>query len=140
MRASPSVLSTDGKGGVTPTDWTGSFSAVCYLFGRALKQQQQRQQLKRQTRWQSRDDGNDFGGNIAGDSGIGSGIGSVPIGLVASYIGGTPVECWSSDEALTQCPSTMHSKAHMDWGDCYYSMITPLLRMPIKGAIWCVGV
>ena len=27
----------------------------------------------------------------------------------------------------------------MDWGDCYYSMITPLLRTPILGAIWYQG-
>jgi hypothetical protein len=32
-----------------------------------------------------------------------------------------------------------YTKAHMDWGDCWYSMITPLIRMPIKGTIWYQG-
>ena len=82
--------------------WTGSFSAVCYLFGRRVQAAR-----------------------------------NYPIGLVSSFIGGTPDECWSSKEALTQCPPTAHSKAHMDWGDCWYSMITPLLRTPIFGTIWC---
>ena len=63
-----------------------------------------------------------------------------PIGLISSYIGGTPDECWSSHEALASCPGgPTGSNAHMDMGDCWYSMITPLLRTPIFGAIWYQG-
>ena len=75
--ATPAALSSDGKGNAQPV-WTGSFSAVCYLFGRKV------QAARR-----------------------------YPIGLVSTYIGGTPDECWSSKEALSQCPQTTHSKAHV---------------------------
>ena len=29
----------------------------------------------------------------------------IPIGLVASYWGGTPIQAWSSPDALKMCPS-----------------------------------
>jgi sialate O-acetylesterase len=101
--ASPAALSSDGNGTALPV-WTGSFSAVCYLFGRRIQAAR-----------------------------------GYPIGLVSTFIGGTPDECWSSKEALKRCPATPHSKAHMDWGDCWYSMITPLLRTPVFGAIFYQG-
>jgi hypothetical protein len=101
--ATPEVLSSDGKGSAQPV-WTGSFSAVCYLYGRQIQAAR-----------------------------------GYPVGLISSFIGGTPDECWSSKEALAECPATPHSKAHMDWGDCWYSMIAPLLRTPIFGAIWYQG-
>ena len=96
----PQALSSDGKGSALPV-WTGSFSAVCYLYGRQIQAAR-----------------------------------GYPVGLISSFIGGTPDECWSSKEALAECPATPHSKGHMDWGDCWYSMISPLLRTPIFGAIW----
>jgi len=96
----PDAISSDGKGNAKAV-WTGSFSAVCYLFGRRVQAAR-----------------------------------NYPVGLISSFIGGTPDECWSSKEALATCPLSPHSKAHMDWGDCWYSMITPLLRAPIFGAIW----
>ena len=36
VRATPDVLSSDGKGTVQPV-WTGSFSGVCYLFGKKVQ-------------------------------------------------------------------------------------------------------
>jgi hypothetical protein len=100
---SAAVLSSDGKGNPLPV-WSGSFSAVCYLFGRRVQATRQ-----------------------------------YPVGLISSYIGGTPDECWSSKEASAACPATPTSNAHMDYGDCWYSMITPLLRTPIFGAIFYQG-
>ena len=93
------ALSSDGKGSALPV-WTGSFSAVCYLFGRRVQAARK-----------------------------------YPIGLISSFIGGTPDECWSSKEASAACPATPTSSAHMDYGDCWYSMISPLLRTPIFGAM-----
>ena len=100
---SAAALSSDGKGNALPV-WSGSFSAVCYLFGRQVQAARQ-----------------------------------YPVGLISSYIGGTPDECWSSKEASALCPKTPTSAAHMDYGDCWYSMITPLLRTPIFGAIFYQG-
>lgn len=100
---SAAALSSDGKGNALPV-WSGSFSAVCYLFGRRVQAARQ-----------------------------------YPVGLISSYIGGTPDECWSSKEASAACPATPTSAAHMDYGDCWYSMITPLLRTPIFGAIFYQG-
>jgi len=93
------ALSSDGKGNALPV-WTGSFSAVCYLFGRRVQAARK-----------------------------------YPVGLISSYIGGTPDECWSSKEASKACPATPTSAGHMDYGDCWYSMISPLLRTPILGAM-----
>ena len=107
VQASSDVLSADGKGGISTSEangWRGSFSAVCYLFGRRLQASR-----------------------------------GYPVGLISSYIGGTPDECWSSTDALAECPGSSRSTAHMDWGDCWYSMITPLLRTPIEGTVWYQG-
>lgn len=107
VQASADVLSADGKGGISTSEangWRGSFSAVCYLFGRRLQESR-----------------------------------GYPVGLIASYIGGTPDECWSSTDALAECPGSSRSAVHMDWGDCWYSMITPLLRTPIEGTVWYQG-
>lgn len=74
-----------------------------------------------------------------------------PIGLVDSDWGGTPVEAWSSHDALTKCNKgsatylLVHpTKAREDPNPhtpsvLWNAMIHPFLNMSIKGAIWYQG-
>eukprot|EP00041_Stephanoeca_diplocostata_P033498 m.1108937 g.1108937 ORF g.1108937 m.1108937 type:complete len:474 (+) comp24352_c0_seq33:177-1598(+) len=57
----------------------------------------------------------------------------VPIGLVNTNWGGTPVEFWMSGDAETSCNDTTTA------GGAYNGMIKPLLNMTITGAIWYQG-
>ena len=68
---------------------------------------------------------------------------NVPIGLIASEWGGTPAEAWTPKEKLQSLPVhkdyrtkvlTQHSPSVL-----YNGMIEPLLKFPIKGAIWYQG-
>jgi sialate O-acetylesterase len=58
---------------------------------------------------------------------------NMPVGLVNTNWGGTPVEFWSSSDSLDKCAG---NKAES--GGAYNGMITPLLNMTIYGAIWFV--
>ena len=68
---------------------------------------------------------------------------NVPIGLIASEWGGTPAEAWTPKEKLQSLP------VHKDYktpalnqnspSALYNGMIQPLLKFPIKGAIWYQG-
>jgi len=67
--------------------------------------------------------------------------GSVPIGLVANPWGGTPVEAWSSPDALANCPSGGHTHGGAPHGDSvlYNAMVAPLLSMRLTGEVWYQG-
>ncbi|XP_035479437.1 sialate O-acetylesterase [Scophthalmus maximus] len=87
------------------------FSAVCWLFGRYMHD-----------------------------------ILKYPVGLVESCWGGTPVEAWSSARALEKCglqQSTDGTSSRRNAWErnsvLWNSMIHPLLKMTIKGAIWYQG-
>ena len=56
----------------------------------------------------------------------------IPIGVLNTNWGGTPVEFWSSPEALAKCGSAPDSGG---WN----GMMVPLLNTTIKGAIWFQG-
>jgi len=71
----------------------------------------------------------------------------VPLGLVSSNWGGTPVQAWSSPEALGKChalekraelPET-EVKGPNDPSQLWNAMIVPILPMTIKGATWYQG-
>ncbi|XP_028397803.1 sialate O-acetylesterase-like [Dendronephthya gigantea] len=70
-----------------------------------------------------------------------------PIGLVASTWGGTPVEAWSSPEALATCgiaeTEFASNNLHKSWPSnpsCLWNaMIVPFLNMTIYGSIWYQG-
>ncbi|XP_071958438.1 sialate O-acetylesterase-like isoform X2 [Antedon mediterranea] len=80
-----------------------------------------------------------------------------PIGLISTNWGGTPVEAWSSPDALAKCKMTIKKYAwnevnkegydftkHEVGGPSGHSvlwnaMINPLINMTIKGAIWYQG-
>ena len=93
-------------------DSVGAFSAVGYHFGAALQKE-----LK------------------------------VPVGLVNTSWGGTPAQSWVSREALEAVPELKYYPTQK--GDparkqnaatvLFNAMIHPLLKFPIKGAIWYQG-
>ncbi|WAR08529.1 SIAE-like protein [Mya arenaria] len=70
-----------------------------------------------------------------------------PIGLIASTWGGTPIEAWSSNDAMRVCntTSTNHNSVHASIApqdkptQLWNAMIHPLLNMTIYGAIWYQG-
>mmetsp|Transcript_124101 Transcript_124101/g.175072 ORF Transcript_124101/g.175072 Transcript_124101/m.175072 type:complete len:122 (+) Transcript_124101:1-366(+) len=56
---------------------------------------------------------------------------NMPVGLVNTNWGGTPVEFWSSADSLNKCANSSGRS-----GGAYNGMIVPLLNMTIYGAIW----
>jgi sialate O-acetylesterase len=70
-----------------------------------------------------------------------------PIGLIASDWGGTPVEAWSSRDAINACmpPEEENYAIDVNVGNqdtptyLWNAMIHPLLNLTIYGAIWYQG-
>ncbi|XP_046342771.2 sialate O-acetylesterase-like [Haliotis rufescens] len=61
-----------------------------------------------------------------------------PIGLVESAWGGTPIEPWSSPDALAKCPQPQVS-GPKNKSVVWNAMINPLLDMTIYGTLWYQG-
>lgn len=57
-----------------------------------------------------------------------------PIGLIDTNVGGTPVEHWSSPDALKLCFPKGHNDSLL-WN----GMVVPLLNCSIRGTIWYQG-
>jgi sialate O-acetylesterase len=70
-------------------------------------------------------------------------LGAVPIGLVSTNWGGTPVQDWSSTDALNKCQQTVGDTQIEQIGlgnsQLYNAMIAPFLPMRAVGAIWYQG-
>jgi sialate O-acetylesterase len=72
---------------------------------------------------------------------------NVPIGLVTTAWGGTPVEVWTPSDIVNSDPvlkQTAAMQVPKDWwpylpGKTYNAMIAPLTNFPIAGAIWYQG-
>jgi sialate O-acetylesterase len=62
--------------------------------------------------------------------------GTVPIGLVAAEVGGTPVEAWSGPGARKHCDQTQVVDRV---GTLWASFIVPLLDMKMSAQIWYQG-
>ena len=66
---------------------------------------------------------------------------NIPIGILNTNWGGTPIEFWMSPDALNACPhpppsSVADSQAPTQgWN----GMIVPLLRTSVRGVIWYQG-
>ncbi|XP_041352047.1 sialate O-acetylesterase-like isoform X2 [Gigantopelta aegis] len=61
-----------------------------------------------------------------------------PIGLVQSSWGGTPIQAWSSPDAIRKCPS-QQTDSPGDPSVLWNAMMNPLKRMTIYGALWYQG-
>ncbi|XP_048239906.1 sialate O-acetylesterase-like [Haliotis rufescens] len=72
-----------------------------------------------------------FGENIQADR-------KYPIGLIESNWGGTPIEAWSSPDALSAC-SHHRKRGPVAHSVLWNPMIKPLLGLTIYGAIWYQG-
>jgi len=68
---------------------------------------------------------------------------SIPIGLIASTVGGTCIDPWLAPEGGTDIPviAPIYSQSIMPWGPfCLFNgMIYPLAPFPVKGGIWYQG-
>ena len=74
--------------------------------------------------------------------GISEPLGNKPIGLISSAYAGTHIEAWSPPETLANCDiedyvdekHDQNSNSHL-----FNAMISPFLKMRIKGALWYQG-
>jgi sialate O-acetylesterase len=57
---------------------------------------------------------------------------SVPVGLIASSWGGSPIEPWMTSSAMGECGGGGN-------GGMYNAMIAPLLRLRLTGMLWDQG-
>ncbi len=72
---------------------------------------------------------------------------NVPVGLISSNWGGTPVEVWIPSELITadeELQAAANKLSEFEWwpekpGVTYNSMIHPLVKFNIAGAIWYQG-
>jgi sialate O-acetylesterase len=67
---------------------------------------------------------------------------NVPVGLVTSSVGGSPIEAWMSVEALRRLPAYAQAtnKVHRNGPAALYNgMLAPLTPMTLRGAIWYQG-
>ncbi|MEI6150652.1 MAG: sialate O-acetylesterase, partial [bacterium] len=61
----------------------------------------------------------------------------VPIGLLDDNWGGTAIEPWTPAEGVALVPGA--SGLSSSWSGIYNGMIHPIIRFPIKGALWYQG-
>ena len=69
---------------------------------------------------------------------------NVPIGIIGSYVGGSPIETWTPAETIYEDPELLDlSKkiSEMSWspkepGYLYNAMIAPIIRLISKGNLW----
>ncbi|XP_052761294.1 sialate O-acetylesterase-like [Mya arenaria] len=63
----------------------------------------------------------------------------IPMGMVESSWGGTPVETWSSPDAINVCNAHRGKRGPGTPSVLWNAMIHPILPMTIAGAIWYQG-
>ena len=65
----------------------------------------------------------------------------IPVGIICSSVGGTPVEAWMSHQTLAKFPEVLQRSINQKRDQdrvayLYNGMIHPILNYTIKGAIW----
>ncbi len=78
-----------------------------------------------------------FGRKILAETGV-------PVGLIHTAWGGTPIEPWITPEAQKPIPEGLNVPINIPFSPCkwnvlYNAMIHPLVKNPIKGVIWYQG-
>ena len=63
----------------------------------------------------------------------------VPVGLIASNVGGTAAEQWMSKESIESNPELKDMSKPQGASMLYNAMIAPLAPYAIQGAIWYQG-
>ena len=65
----------------------------------------------------------------------------VPVGLISTFVGGTPVEHWTSPEGLTTCdgPNTWDWAKGFKDSILWNAMVVPLLSTVHSGVVWYQG-
>lgn len=71
----------------------------------------------------------------------------VPVGIINSSWGGTPIECWTPQEAYDNCDRLRRVNEELsqgEWGPCrpgriYNAMIAPFVNYKVKGVAWYQG-
>ena len=67
---------------------------------------------------------------------------NVPVGVVISTVGGSPIEAWISLDALQEIPAyaTITNRVHrMGAAALFNGMIAPLTPMTVRGVLWYQG-
>jgi hypothetical protein len=72
-------------------------------------------------------------------SGTGPRGSNIPVGLIATDVGGTPDQHWSSQDALDKCKGDNPWQWDANFTDSvlWNAMVVPLLRTVHSGVIWC---
>ena len=68
----------------------------------------------------------------------------IPLGLIDSDWGGTPIEAWSTKESLASCDAPITQSCNDDYphhcpSQLFNAMILPLSRVALKGFLWYQG-
>jgi len=65
----------------------------------------------------------------------------VPVGLISTYVGGTPVQHWTSPDGLATCegPNTWDWPKGFTDSVLWNAMVVPLLRTVHTGVVWYQG-
>ena len=68
----------------------------------------------------------------------------IPLGLIDSDWGGTPIEAWSTTESLASCDAPITQSCNDDYphhcpSQLFNAMILPLYRVALKGFLWYQG-
>lgn len=64
----------------------------------------------------------------------------IPVGLINSSVGATPIEAWTSPEAQRSCAELRpHFTRYEGLGELFNGKIAPLTRFKIRGVIWYQG-
>ena len=105
------------------------FSATCFYFGTALTDHRRQTDIASSSRYSS-----SSGSTEAGSSAQGK---DIPIGLIQSAIGGSMIEAWMPDRALSKCTNeSLAGKGQSPPSRLFKGMIAPFVNFTLNGWLW----